>query len=368
MTIGRFTNGASKIDLDGTTYSLGADFYPPAVMREYNLSHGTSLNRYGGAELIGSRAVNRELEFSVVVQGTTEIPAVANARRLVTFLRSAKYFEWQPEGGLPEPLWGQLGAWLRYEIVTADASLSDLFGMMNRDNLTVNVVLKVKPHALGARQSVFFAAGGTLLDMFGVVDGNARGLMTPEATTNKMTDPTFEAAWTVGSSLDDDYNYDRRYVLHNARRSVRLSSRAGSNNTYTKSINVGNTNTHTFSAYVMRTDGAAVTSSDCQIYYADAKNSTYTSMGNGLYRVQWSGAGINSATAAGIIVTSGGAIYLMGYQIEEKAYATPLCFGDLPGCAWTGTQYASTSTRTTSNILAAMTSPLPLPRPRQTWG
>src|SRR5512138_1106995 len=37
--------------------------------------------------------------------------------------------------------------------------------------------------------------------------------------------------------------------------------------------------------------------------------------------------------------------YVDGLQIEQKAYATSYCDGDQPGCSWTGTAHASTSTR-----------------------
>ena len=59
------------------------------------------------------------------------------------------------------------------------------------------------------------------------------------------------------------------------------------------------------------------------------------------------GAGIASAQNTGVEIEAVGVSgYLMGYQADEKAYPTPLCWGDLMGCAWTGTAHASTSTRT----------------------
>jgi hypothetical protein len=48
-----------------------------------------------------------------------------------------------------------------------------------------------------------------------------------------------------------------------------------------------------------------------------------------------------------VFFTGAGEGYLDGVQLEQKAYPTPLCAGDLgPGHAWTGTAHASTSTRT----------------------
>jgi len=81
---------------------------------------------------------------------------------------------------------------------------------------------------------------------------------------------------------------------------------AGSTTNYiTQSLNAGNTNNHVFSAWAMKEDLSAITSADCNIWYDDAKASTYTSEGNGVYRVSWSGAGINAAKLAGLQVKSG---------------------------------------------------------------
>ena len=52
-------------------------------------------------------------------------------------------------------------------------------------------------------------------------------------------------------------------------------------------------------------------------------------------------------TSCRIVCGADGEAYFDGVQVEQKAYPTPFCYGDMgPGHAWTGTPHASTSTRT----------------------
>ncbi|HEY4724248.1 MAG TPA: LamG-like jellyroll fold domain-containing protein, partial [Anaerolineae bacterium] len=241
---------------------------------------------------------------------------------------------------------------MRYEIVSGTVVVGDGYTSPRlRDRVVVAVItLVVKPYAIGRQQQIASAYGGLFDDTIGMTDGRLRGLRIPEGTTNKMTNPVFGHAtwnnnWSAAASIVELQNTDPAFVLFGYN-SAWLQSRAAANNTYTQSINVGNVNTHTLSCYVRRRDGAAVTVSDCQLYYNVSLTTTYTSVGNGWYRLTASQAGINAPTATGILVANGRHIYADGFQIEEKAYATPLAWGDLHGCAWTSTAHASTTTRT----------------------
>lgn len=360
-TLARFVRGANKIYLDETTYYLGNDFTPPSPAREFNFASGTSLNRTGGASLVGSRALNRDVDFTVNVKGTTEAACIASARRLASFVMSGDglYFEIQLYPGLPEPAWGQFGSWLRYEVVTAIAKVNERYGNFGASasvHAQVVISLQVKPYATGNKQRLINAAGYVFENNYGSVTGEALGLSVHDATTNKMTNPvlghaTFGNGWTAGSGLIVTKNTDTTLTLPGILQSAKVISLATTNNTYTQSIAAGNTNKHSFSAYVYLPDGGAPTTADFDIYYGAAKSTTYQSLGNGLYLAYSDNIdGISAATATGIVVKSGRTVYLCGFQMEEKAYHTPLAYGDLLGCAWTGTVHASTSTRTATNI------------------
>lgn len=355
-TPARFVRGSNKLDLDNLTYYFGEDFKPPAPAREYNFASGTSLNRTGGASLVGTRAMNRPLEFTVNVRGTNEAANISAARRLISFIMAGDglYFEWQEFPGLPEPLWGQLGAWMRYEVVTATAQLNGLFGSMGRTaNVQVEVSLQVKPYALGNKQRLINAAGYVFENNYGSATGEALGLSIHEATTNKMTNPvfghaTFGNGW-ASSALIVTKNTDPSFCLPGVSQSAKIIS--PSTEAYYQIIDAGNTNKHSFSAYIYLPDGGVPTETTIKLYYNAFLSTSFKSLGNGLYLAYADNIdGINVGSAVGISIFTSQTVYLCGYQMEEKAYHTPLAYGDLLGCAWTGTAHASTSTRTATNI------------------
>ncbi len=105
----------------------------------------------------------------------------------------------------------------------------------------------------------------------------------------------------------------------------------------------------TISLYVRKSDGSAITSANCWPiangrYYADG---TYTSVGNGWYRVSKSVSAADLNTGQGVRFPVAGTFYFTMCQCEKKAYRTPFCDGSLgPGHSWSGTAHASTSART----------------------
>lgn len=118
------------------------------------------------------------------------------------------------------------------------------------------------------------------------------------------------------------------------------------------SINVGNTNTHTLSAYVYDGTsgnvGGTVSSSIAVLVFNGAtQTTTYTDMGGGWWRLTYSGAGIASAQNFGVQVKSGKTVYVDGVQLEENQTLTSYADGTMgTGYAWSGTAHNSTSTRT----------------------
>jgi len=353
----KLTKGARTLDLnDQTKYFLGQDFFPPPVNLIPSFAEGSSSNRAGGATLISTRAVNRSLSFSVMVVGASVREMARAVNDIQYFLSQAGnagepvYLEYKASSSdiTTKPLWGQDG-WLIYQVEYGIASVGNEYAMLNRlaTNLIAQLSLVIRPYALGIKQRLASATGGILEDTIGTVDGQSRGLIVPEAMTNKMTNPifghgTWNNGWT-GLTLATQ-NTDVDFLLFGLN-SAKLIYASGTS-TWTQSINVGNTNTHTLSCYAKRPDGAAVTASDVSLYYGAGKTTSYESVGNGWYRLTATFAGINAATATGVTMVANRSVYVDGFQIEEKAYVTPLAYGDMLGCAWTSTAHASTSTRT----------------------
>ena len=362
-------HGVSELNLNDATgtYHLGRDFVPPPVSITANLAHGTSANRLGGAELISTKAVNRNWAFSIHVSGESEAE-IRNAISLLdSFIRRGTksdpvflHVRGSEDVGF-EPLWGQFGADLRYEIVFGRATVSSsyTFGFVRREELPAcGVNLDIKPFAIGLKQRVGSAIGGILEDTIGTVDGLSRGTIIPEATTNKFTNPifghgTFNNGWTASANLIETENTDPKFITH-GKSSAKLTRKTTASSHYSQSINAGNTNTHTISFYAKKPDGSAVTvggSNDVAVEYSGIVTTTARLIGDGWYLIEAEVTGINSSTVTGLeIRTNGVTLYVDGFQMEEKAFATPLAHGDLLGCAWTGTVHASTSTRTAARL------------------
>jgi len=88
----------------------------------------------------------------------------------------------------------------------------------------------------------------------------------------------------------------------------------------------------TFSCYMRYEDGAAITSMSVYLYYSGSDGSaagTIVDVGNGWYRVSRSRTGSSDYIAlAGFTgITAEKRIYLSGWQLEKKTYATPVVTG-----------------------------------------
>ena len=360
----------ANLTIGGTTLAISSGryalryFVPPSASEIINVAGGLSSNRTLGGELAGRRAANQQIEFEIRVMGASQAEVEAGVADLITILRMAGsnitplYLEYCPHGYVAyKPTWGQ-DQWKRLEIVSATVNKGDmsfLHDVRSRAQV-VTVSAEIRPYAFGLSQRLATAVGGVFEDYIGDVLGISRGLRIPEGTTNKMTNPvfghaTFGNGWTAGSALTAVANYDKRFVLFGYQSAKIYTNHATANNTYTQSINVGNTNAHTVSLYVKKLDGSAVTSSDCRVYYGAGVASTYQSLGNGWYRVYAAVTGVAAGTATGIELRAVGAgVYLAAAQIEEKAYPTLIAYGDMLGVAWDGTAHAGTSTRTAASL------------------
>lgn len=351
--------GKYKLNLAAAPYRLGSGFAPPSIQETANLSTGGSANQYGGATLVGKRIESGGYAFSVNITGSTNAEIESAKDRLERFLRMGTktdpvYFCWLPNINVSlESLFGEWGAARRCEIVKADVYQSAAFhGIAFRDEaMIVDINLLVNAPE-GAEQRVGLGIGGLLEDIYGAPDGNSRGLIVPRGTDNKVPNPiyghiTWNTGWTASSGLDATLNIDPDFVLF-GKQSARLVNRnTGSGLLWYITINLGSTGTFVFSKYVKRSDGAAVTSNDCSLYYGAALTTTYTNIGNGWYRLTATATGIASDTVAGLVVGAGRSVYTDGFQIEggTYVYATPLIHGDMMGCSWAGTAHNSVSTR-----------------------
>lgn len=149
---------------------------------------------------------------------------------------------------------------------------------------------------------------------------------------------------------------------------------ASADGQYVTSINPGNTNTHTLSAYVYDGTsgnvGGTVSATVAKLVFnGDVVTPAYTDMGGGWWRLTYSAVTVNAAGDYGVAVLSGKTIYVDGVQLEEKSIGygpgqtshTSYADGSLgTNYSWSGTAHESTSIRTAERLHYATTSNLNL--------
>lgn len=371
--IARLRKGIRKLDLNNNRFAVAESFVPPSASYHPLLASGTSANRRGGSAKLGQRANDIRITLPIYVMGESEAEVQEGRRILATFIGSAGqdpdepvYFEWRGDDSVPfEPVWGQYGIDLRYEITHADPPKSWKYrGVADtrKEKDLVQVPCMFKPYIAGKRQKLATASGGLVQDKFGKLDGISRGLQIPGAATNYFTNPvfmhaTYDTGWTVATNLIGEENNDPEYVMFGDT-SLKLTAEVSTttNVTATQSIDVGDTNNYWISFYAKRQDSAELTSSEITVYYGVSYNAWHVAdVGDGWYRFEKGVVGIASATDTGLRIVAGNqslAIYVDGFQIEDYVhdYATPLCYGDMLGCSWAGTVHGSTSTRVVSEL------------------
>lgn len=362
--VARFLKGAKSLTITSGRYTLGRDFVPPSVATVPLFAEGTSANRRGGADLVGSRAVNREWSFGVHVAGSSEAEVRRGAADLQSWLDQAGdkneplYLEVRTNSDGPNPLWGQ-GPKL-YEVVYGRALLPDTYGLGNRKWSKLSdcrVSLTIKPDAYGISQRLASATGGVILDHYGTADGRDRGVALTGAMTNFATNPvfghaTYDNGWSAQGSLVVSKNTDPAFLLPGTRASAKVTSQAASNNGFFQSLTLTNATAFILWVIVKLPDGGTPTSSDFQIIYSTAQTTTFRSLGNGFWAASASVTGNGASTGVGVIVKAGRTVYVcyLGASSNTAGNLHFPCWGDLLGHAWTGTAHASTSTRTSARI------------------
>jgi len=186
------------------------------------------------------------------------------------------------------------------------------------------------------------------------------GVFIEEGTTNKVTNPSFEHTtydtnWSAGGNITLTANTTSPYFKFGSKSAKLVAS---ADDTFVTSLNPGNTNTHTLSAYVYDGTtgnvGGTVSATVAKLVFNGSvvTPSAYTDMGGGWWRLSYSAATTNSAGDYGVQALSGKTIYVDGVQLEQKAYATTYADGGLgSGYSWSGNDNESSSLRsaTTAN-------------------
>lgn len=361
------SKGVSKLDLnDQSTYYLSQDFVPPATVYAPQITEGTSANRLQGGSFVSKRATNRSFSFTVAIKGTSSGKINQAVRNIKWFLSQAGnrseplYLEYNPNSSVPEPLWGQFGVSLHYEIVFGDCVAADgyMVGVRRSEDINVTITLTLKPFALGQPQRLCSVGGGIQEDVLGASDGISRGVIIPAGVDNIVTNPvfgnsTYDTGWTTGANLIKAKITDPEFVPFGYA-SVELTSKHDTtNNGFYISATVAAT-TYTTSIYLMKRDKSAISitlnSEDFLLYVGGLLVSpaagTIVSLGNGLYKFFYAGPFNAGTFNFGIALENGQSIILCGMQMEASAYDSPMAHGDMMGHSWASTAHASVTTRT----------------------
>lgn len=340
------------LNLVDTTYSLHT-FAPPP------------LTSGGEGEVDIYKLPDRAISFDVRILGGS-IPethgAVARIQEMLDLAKDESdrlYFEFTPTDDVPyrQIIFGQYGAPYRYWIKSGFISMSgrlpyDTGGETREKALIVTLNLVCAAWAEGIEQRIGMAKGGVLEDTIATPNRISRGLIIPPVTGaggNLITNPVFDNAnwvygWSLSTGITATANYDPRYIIHGNASAYVTNSNAAAQQ-FTFALTAGSTANHVLSIYAKLSDGGVISATQCSLFYATVKTTTYTPVGNGWYRLSVEMAGIASLQNAGIEVNPGYGVYVDGAQFEPANYVTPLCVGDMLGCAWAGTRHASASTR-----------------------
>jgi hypothetical protein len=359
----KLIHGDDVLDLQSGRYRVDDRFRPPTTQRA--VTYG---NVAIGAAAVEKRRENIPWGFDVHIIGSSSAEVERALRDLQKFLNRSgdeaeplyvAYRAWDDYDF--EPTFGQFGAFIRYEVVHGFASSTPtpLTTRTSFHGPNTAVSLVIKPQSAGLEQASGQGAGGLLEDFIGTADGDPRGTIIAQATTNHFANPmfghgTWDTGWTYAAGTGAaiiEQNTNPEYVLFGAN-SAKVSPITPSATTiYTETINAG-VGTGQLSCYVKRLDGGVVSSSNLALYYAAVATTTYTAIGNGWYRLMAEVSTASANRATGIVVngSAGSPFFVDAFQLEKKNDPTAFCFGDMLGCTWATTKHASKTTRTVAQL------------------
>jgi hypothetical protein len=356
----RLVRGNATLNLDSGRFSIADGCRPPSIQREYNLAAGSAANTLGGADVVSSKASNRDWTFIVRDLGSSVADVESGARAISNFLMGAgdastpTYFEFKTDN-LPIPLWGQFGAPLRFEVVTGYAELGaqyDSAHYLRARGIEIAVTLTIKPVAVGFHQRLATAMGGILEDTIGAVDGTSRGLIIPPITYNLVRNPVLvngTTNWAVGTGMVLASSDEQQLVtgMHSAK-VVKPHGAAGTTLTFDSGIVFSAGSSYYVSCFIRRRDGAAITGTDVPNMFVENTSvavRVIRDAGNGWYRVASSARAASGSTSNCGIYLAEGSYYVALPQCETNYWDTPAGYGDMLGWSWTGTAHASASLR-----------------------
>lgn len=364
----RFEVGRKQYPLNDGRITLAEGFVPPATV----VASVAGRDRFSGQvyEKVGQP---RGWGFTVHVDADSETEAKRILETLQLFLDRAGnpkqplYFAYRDWGSsYPfEPTWGQFGKLDRFKVLAGQVDFSQMYELVYEDAqlIACPVTLTIDPYSYGLRQRLATAAGGVFEHVAGYMDGRSRGVRVANVLTgdeNKMTNPifghsTWNTGWTAGANVDATRNTDPAHVLFGYS-SARLICSAATLNTFTQSINVGNTNQHTVSCYAQLgnkdyQDPLSEGSFINLVYAGSTLTTRFLELEDGWWLLSAQFTGIASAQAVGVILGNGTEVYVDGFQVEQNTFPNPLCHGGMPGHSWSGTAHNSSTQRTAAGKL-----------------
>src|SRR3990172_2299463 len=366
--IAKLIYGSDELDIDdGSTYGVMTDSGPPSPARAINLASGTFRNKRGSRRA-GAQPKDRVWSFSVKCLGASNAETHQAASRLQAFLdrcadTSQKlYLEYAPSDAVSyRPTYGQ--SVYRYEIKDAWCNAWDRYSAaLNTQAIVVTVNALIGPHAVGLKQRVGAAMGGVYENNRLATDGYSTGLVIPEATTNRVTNPIAYSAttnWTAsgagvtvtrltsGGPLGIADTCIEAYLADVASAGVLI------NETNRMSVTAGTP--WTFSVYAKHVSGSSYGATlRIQWYNAGAAVISTSISGTQTFTGDWARydytdtapVGAVTALCAIIRVTTGvQVVRLCAAQMESQTYASSFFHGSMLGCSWSSTTHASAQTR-----------------------
>lgn len=248
---------------------------------------------------------------------------------------------------VPAPVLGQFSHYLRIldaEVGEWPKSLhSGALVAGNVEGIVASFVCR--PHSEGLEQQLFNAIGQ--------VEVGPLGVMAAPATTNLFTNPSlsgvaFSTGWTVSAA--DLYLAQASGLTYPDLGAAHLYNQNSAVRNFTQTMTLSAT-THVLSFVAKKPDLSAVTSSDVVVWGAgSARTTTFISLGNNLYLCYAAFTASAGSSTYGAEVKGRRDVLLSDFNLHANntlftSYPVAFGAGHIPGCTWSSTAHASTSTR-----------------------
>ena len=171
------------------------------------------------------------------------------------------------------------------------------------------------------------------------------GIVVPESCNNLFANPSFETN-TTGWTMAGAGAAATRGTTHQKFGAYGVAlNPAAANMQYYESITVA-ASSHTLSVFARNAAGTAISGLTLWFDNASVAVATTTSLGDGWYRLDYTGTPTAGARQFGVqVALSVADVYVDGFQLEAAAYRTTYVDGDQPGCRWELGAHSSQSVR-----------------------